>query len=154
MGLGSRGCALLVVASGWLAGCADNNLSLRAARTQQNAATVLAYLDTVYNRHEVDQAFQRYVGPVLREHSAWQGSGIESPRAALVRRMAEPTAPTRIEIEHSIAQGDLVAVQSRQLHAAGAAQVAGSSSFDLFRLAKGRIVEHWSVSEVLPVSGP
>jgi predicted SnoaL-like aldol condensation-catalyzing enzyme len=153
MGLNSR-CALLLMASAVLVGCADSTLTLRAARAQQNSAIVLAYLDTVYNQHEVDQAFKRYVHPALREHSDWKSPGLESPRAALLRRIGEPTAPTRIEIEHSIAQGDLVAVQSRQVHAPGAAGVAGYSSFDLFRLAHGRIVEHWSVSEVLAGAAP
>lgn len=153
MGLRLR-CALLVVASTVLAACVDSSLSLRAARSQQNAAVVLAYLDTVYNHHEVDRAFQRYVHPLLREHGAWQEGNAESPRAALARRMAEPAAPTHIEIEHSIAQGDLVAVQSKQLRNVGATAVAGRASFDLFRLSRGRIVEHWSVSEMLPASGP
>jgi predicted SnoaL-like aldol condensation-catalyzing enzyme len=153
MVLGSR-CTLLVLASALLVGCADSTLTLRAARTQQNSAIVLAFLDTAYNQHEVDQAFKRYVHPALRDHSARQATGQESPRAALLRRISEPTAPTRIEIEHSIAQGDLVAVQSRQVHTVAPGALASATSFDLFRLAHGRIVEHWSVTEALPLSGP
>jgi predicted SnoaL-like aldol condensation-catalyzing enzyme len=153
--MGRRGIAAVwFVASGLLAGCADTTLTLRAAQAQQNSAVVLAFLDTVYNKHEVDQAFQRYVAPSLREHGDWHAAGAESPRTSLVRHIGEPGAPTHIEIEHSIAQGELVAVQSRRMRPASTGLVPTAASFDLFRLARGRIVEHWSVSESLATPGP
>jgi predicted SnoaL-like aldol condensation-catalyzing enzyme len=41
----------------------------------------------------------------------------------------------------------MVAVQSSLGHTREGRDVAGGARFDLFRVARGRIIEHWSLSE-------
>jgi predicted SnoaL-like aldol condensation-catalyzing enzyme len=132
---------------GLLAGCAESTLTLRAARAQDNSAVALAFLDTVFNKHEVDQAFKRYVGPGLRDHAAGPANAFDGARTALLRQVAGVGQTLRIDIGHSIAQGDLVAVQSSLARTVEGRELPGGTRFDLFRVSRGRIIEHWSLSE-------
>jgi predicted SnoaL-like aldol condensation-catalyzing enzyme len=130
-----------------LAGCAENTLTLRVARAQQNSAVALAFLDTVFNKHEVDLAFKRYVGPGLRDHTVGPAAAVDAARLALLRQVSGGGASLHIDIARSIAQGDLVAVQSTVARSREGQEAAGIARFDLFRLARGRIIEHWSLVE-------
>ena len=132
---------------GLLSACAENTLTLRAARAQQNSAVVLAFLDTVFNKHEVDLAFKRYVGPGLRDHTVGPAVAVDAARVALLRQVNGAGDSLHVDIAHSIAQGDMVAVQSTVGRTAEGQDAAGIARFDLFRLARGRIIEHWSLSE-------
>jgi predicted SnoaL-like aldol condensation-catalyzing enzyme len=138
---------VLLGLSGLLAGCVESTLTLRAARAQQNSAVALAFLDTVFNKHEVDQAFKRYVGPGLRDHGAGPAMAFDGARATLLRQLAGAGDSLHIDIANSIAQGDMVAVQSSLVHTREGRDVAGGARFDLFRVVRGRIIEHWSLSE-------
>jgi predicted SnoaL-like aldol condensation-catalyzing enzyme len=138
---------VLLGLSGLLAGCAENTLTLRAARAQQNSAVALAFLDTVFNKHEVDQAFKRYVGAGLRDHGAGPATAFDGARTALLRQVAGVGNTLHIDIANSIAQGELVAVQSSLMHTVEGRDVADGARFDLFRVIRGRIIEHWSLSE-------
>jgi predicted SnoaL-like aldol condensation-catalyzing enzyme len=133
---------------GLLAGCAETTLTLRAARAQQNSAVALAFLDTVFNKHEVDLAFRRYVGPGLRDHTVGPAAAVDGARVALLRQVTGGGDTLHIDIAHSIAQGDMVAIQSNVAGATESQAAAGTARFDLFRLSRGRIIEHWSLSEV------
>ena len=148
--------ALLVLAlAGALTACATTDALPRAARAQQNTAVVLAFLDTVFNKHEVEQAFKRYVGPSYRQHNPAVADGTAAAVRALTQLTHELAPQLRLEVKRTIAQGDLVAVHSRYVSnpAAGGAAAAGGRGqavVDIFRLERGRIVEHWDVSQEIP----
>lgn len=143
MGVGLAGAAL--------SGCATTGAAAREARAQQNTAVVLAFIDTVFNKHEVDQAFRLYVGPTYRQHNPGIGDGIDAARQFLTRLTHETYPDMRQEVKHTVAQGDFVAVHSHGTRSAADREAGrGSALLDLFRLEHGRIVEHWDVIESIP----
>jgi predicted SnoaL-like aldol condensation-catalyzing enzyme len=136
-------CSTIVAASG----CATSAL-LEQELTKTNTQTVLAFEETVYNKHEVQQAFEHYVGEGFVEHDArlaaagrgGDGRAAERAYRALIAR--EPADAHRV-VTRSIAQGELVATQS--LWNRGARTGNAVSVVDIYRLREGRIVEHWDV---------
>ena len=131
--------------------CATNGPTARALRAQQNTAVVLAFLDTAFNKHEVEQAFKLYVGPVYRQHNPHVADGIEGAVSALTHLTREVYPELRQDVKRTVAQGDLVAVHSRYTHsAADRAGSGGEAVVDIFRLEHGKIVEHWDVVEDVP----
>jgi predicted SnoaL-like aldol condensation-catalyzing enzyme len=137
-----------------LVACSSNAPLMRAARAQQNAAVALGFIDLAINRGEVDRAFHLYVAPGFREHDPRLGG--DATGAALRRVLASGAAGLRQEVQHTVSQGDLVAVHSRAAHpdAAPAAAVSGGVAIvDLFRMEHGLIAEHWRVAEAQAGAG-
>ena len=121
-----------LAAAALLAGCADTGVMLRSARAQQHSAVVLAYLDTLHNRNDAAQAAHLYLAPVFHDHSP------------------AVTVAGRIEVLHTVAQGDLVSV-----HLRGAADANGVrlALLELFRLYQGKIVDRWAMTGADEPSG-
>jgi predicted SnoaL-like aldol condensation-catalyzing enzyme len=133
-----------------LAACASNG-SLRAVRAQQNTAVVLAFLDTVFNKHEVEQAFRLYVGASYRQHNPNVADGVDGAVRALTQYTHEIHPELRQEVKRTVAQGDLVAVHSRYIPtSADRERGSGQAAVDIFRLEHGKIVEHWDVLQDIP----
>ena len=150
--MGHRRLALLAVTClCTLAACSTTGAVSRAAVAQQNTAVVLAFLDTVFNRHEPEQAFKLYVGPYYRQHDPKLEDGAEAAIRALTQLTRELYPELRQEVKRTVAQGDLVAVHSRYLRsAAEREQGSGRAAVDIFRLEHGKIVEHWDVVQEVP----
>ncbi|MFM2287394.1 MAG: hypothetical protein RL684_537 [Pseudomonadota bacterium] len=117
--------AFALLAAAAVAGCANTGVVLRSARAQQHAAVVLAYLDTLYNRHDTQQAAHLYLAPVFHDHSP------------------DVTASGRIEVLHAVAQGDLVSVHARVVPGTGGERRA---LLELYRLYQGKIVDRWAMA--------
>ncbi len=145
-----RNWSLLLLACA-VSACASTGPTARALRAQQNTAVVLAFLDTAFNKHEVEQAFRLYVGPDYRQHNPHVADGVAGAVSALTRLTHEQYPELRLEVKRTLAQGDLVAVHAR--YTRSGAERAGSSGeavVDIFRLEHGKIVEHWDVAEEVP----
>jgi predicted SnoaL-like aldol condensation-catalyzing enzyme len=142
---------LVVLLSVALTACASTGPVARAARAQQNTAVVLAFLDMVFNRHDVEMAFKLYVGPEYRQHNPAVADGRAGAIQGLTRLTHELYPELRQEVKRTVSQGDLVAVHSRYLRTAGDRSSArGLAVVDMFRLEHGRIVEHWDVTQEIP----
>ena len=142
---------LLLLLACAVSACASTGPTARALRAQQNTAVVLAFLDTAFNKHEVEQAFKLYVGPYYRQHNPHVPDGIDGAVSALSHLTREVYPELRQDVKRTVAQGDLVAVHSRYTHsAADRAGSGGQAVVDLFRLEHGKIVEHWDVVEDVP----
>ena len=140
-----------IVSACMLAACASSGAVPRAVRAQQNTAVVLAFLDTVFNKHEVEQAFKLYVGPNYRQHNPDVPDGATAAAQALTKLTHEQHPQLHQEVRRTVAQGDLVAVHSRYLSgAAGGEHGSGQAAVDIFRLEHGKIVEHWDVVQDVP----
>ncbi|HEV7432882.1 MAG TPA: nuclear transport factor 2 family protein [Steroidobacteraceae bacterium] len=137
---------LLGLLTGVLAACTTTGAVSRAAVAQQNTAVVLAFLDTVINKHEVEQAFKLYVAPQYQQHNPAVADGNVAAMQALTHYTHDLYPELRIEVKRTVAQGDLVAVHSRYIkHTADRANGRGQAVVDIFRLEHGKIVEHWDV---------
>ena len=139
-------CALL-----GLSACATTGAVVREAKAQQNTAVVLAFLDTVFNKHEVEQAFKLYVGQSYRQHNPNVADGVAGAVQGLMRLTHDIYPQLRWEVKRTVAQGDLVSVHARyQRNAADGEAGRGQAVIDLFRLEHGKIVEHWDVVQDIP----
>jgi predicted SnoaL-like aldol condensation-catalyzing enzyme len=143
-----RGCALWLVVAAALAGCSATSATLRSAAAQQNTAIVLAFLDTVYNKHEVEQAFRLYVAPTYTQHRRGAPLGNEATIQALMHLTHEVYPQMKQDVKRTVAQGDLVAVHSVYIrNQADRESGGGQAAVDIFRLERNHIVEHWDVRE-------
>jgi hypothetical protein len=62
--------ALMVGVAATTTGCATSRALIDAEVARTNTHTVLAFEETVFNKHQVKEGFERYVGPNCRQHSA------------------------------------------------------------------------------------
>ena len=150
--LKSLSCALIGVTACLLPACASTGAVARAAKAQQNTAVVLAFLDTVFNKHEVELAFKLYVGPVYRQHNPNVADGIDGAVKGLARLTHEIFPEMRQQVKRTVSQGDLVSVHAHySRNAADREAGSGQAVIDIFRLEHGKIVEHWDVVQDIPV---
>ncbi len=99
------------------------------------------FIDLLYRRRQVRAAFESCV---VREGFLDHG-GFRS-RASAMAVLAPQLAPERqlVQVLHTVFEGDIGMVHLASAEAAGAAPQA---RVEIFRIAQGRIVEHWSVAE-------
>lgn len=136
--------AVAIVASG----CVASTVSLRQELVTSNTQTVLAFEETIYNKHEIREGFEHYVGPIYREHDPRIGDGRDAAIRSLTQLVTRFPG-SRLAIQRTLAQGNLVAVQLQwRAHAQGAH---GFTRVDVYRLENERIVEHWDVTEEVPI---
>jgi predicted SnoaL-like aldol condensation-catalyzing enzyme len=114
-----------------------------------NTQTVLAFEETVYNKHEVREGFEHYVGPIYREHDPRIADGKE-PAIRTLTQLVALFPGSRVTIRRTIAQGNLVAVQLLWMQQPE--QSGGIVRVDIYRLENARIVEHWDVAQQMPAT--
>jgi len=133
-------------------GCATPRFLIDAETARTNTHTVLAFEETVFNKHQVREGFERYVGPGFRQHSAMLPDERDATISVLSHLLNSEYPASRLTVERTVAQGDLVAVQVLWKQAPG--EVGGVARVDIFRLQDSRIVEHWDVEqEIAPKPG-
>jgi predicted SnoaL-like aldol condensation-catalyzing enzyme len=143
----TRALALAAFAAA-VSGCAASTAALMQERAKSNTQTVLAFEETVFNKHQVQEGFEHYVGPIYREHDPHGADGRDAAIHALTQLITQ-YPNSRVTVARTIAQGNLVAVQLVwTLQAAPQT----SARIDVYRLEEGRITEHWDVTEALPGS--
>jgi predicted SnoaL-like aldol condensation-catalyzing enzyme len=110
-----------------------------------NARVAASLLDLAFNQRQVAAAFDRYVGPTYTQHNPTVPNG----KAEAVKTLSEglKTMDVHYDIKRVIADGDLVAVHS---HVTVGAKDRGMAVVDIFRLERGKIVEHWDVVQQVP----
>jgi len=130
-----------------MSGCATTAvLDQELAKT--NTQTVLAFEETVFNKHEVGQAFAHYVGPTFRQHDPPLPGGRNAAMAAYQNVVTHAYPNSRLNVQRTVAQGNLVAAQGLWERDPG--RVPTIAEVDIYRLENGRIVEHWNVAQERP----
>ena len=112
----------------------------------KNKAVVLAFLDTMVNQRNVDKALDLYVGDEYIQHNPGMPTGKEASRQGF-KAMMEQMKDASMSIKRVIAEGDLVVTHAHGLRYKGDR---GIALMDMFRLEKGKIVEHWDVIQEIP----
>ena len=102
--------------------------------TSQNKQLVAEATDAFFNRHD-PTAVDRYVGSSYTQHSALIGNGPDALRQ-LVASLGEGASYENMRL---FGDGELVAAHGRYTGFGATPLVA----FDIFRVADGKLVEHW-----------
>ena len=113
---------------------------------ERNKKTVVAFFTRAFNDHEPGDAVAKYVGSQYIQHNPNTPDGaaafIESTKQLIAQ-----CPNLSVEIKRVIAEGDLVVTHDLVRLAPGDRGLAG---IDIFRLEKGKIVEHWDARQPVP----
>jgi predicted SnoaL-like aldol condensation-catalyzing enzyme len=132
-----------IVLGGFLA---LTSASAAFADATANKQLVMAAFDLLFVQHKVDQAVDTYFDPGYIQHNPMAATGAEPMRAFFKGfYAANPTAS--VKIDHVLADGDLVAVHYLTKIKP---EDRGFMACDIFRVAGGKIAEHWDVVQPVP----
>ena len=119
-----------------------------AADTPQEAANkraVLAFYDAALNKLDFAAA-SAYLGAGYKQHNPTAADGPEGLKGFIT--FLKTTYPqTHSEIVRSFADRDYVILH---VHAVRTPGTAGNAIVDIFRLDKGKVVEHWDAVQPIP----
>jgi predicted SnoaL-like aldol condensation-catalyzing enzyme len=117
-----------------------------AADPVANKALVMAAATMLFQQHKVDQAIDSYFAPDYIQHNPMVQSGA-APMRAFFKKFYADHPDSTIEISHVLADRDLVAIHYRfRVNR----QDRGMAVVDIFRVANGKIAEHWDVGQPVP----
>jgi predicted SnoaL-like aldol condensation-catalyzing enzyme len=131
-----------LIAVSWPFFALDSYASVEA----QNKRTVEAFYDLAFNKHRPQDAMKLYVGEKYIQHNPNVGDG-KQPFINFFSAFFPKNPEASAEIKRSIAEDDLVVLH---VHSKLNRQDRGRAVIDIFRLANGKIVEHWDVAQ--PIS--
>jgi predicted SnoaL-like aldol condensation-catalyzing enzyme len=110
-----------------------------------NKANVRAYYETAFGG-QPELAVKLYLGPKYIQHNPQAGDG---PAAFIqfVHNLRDEYPELRLNIKRIFAEGDFVITHAHLILKPGDP---GQALADFFRLASGKIVEHWDVIQSVP----
>jgi predicted SnoaL-like aldol condensation-catalyzing enzyme len=109
-------------------------------------AAAVGLLDMAFNQRKVAAAFEKYVGLYYRQHNPAAPEG-KAPAVEILSKWVAATPTIRYDMKRVISDGDLVVVHS---HVTMNPTDRGLAVVDIFRVQKGKVVEHWDVSQPVP----
>jgi predicted SnoaL-like aldol condensation-catalyzing enzyme len=116
-----------------------------SAQEQANKKAVIAFYDAALNRLDYGAAAQ-FLGDGYKQHNPTAADGKEGLKAFLA--FLKTNFPqTHSEITQSFADGDYVILR---VHAVRTPGTLGNAIVDIFRLDKGKVVEHWDSVQPIP----
>ena len=140
---------LVVLAGALLTGCASVDRSQAeasrlATSTAANKKLVVDFYRTVFIEKRVVEGFERFVAPQYIQHNPLLATGREAAVKFLGPRV---TRESITDIKRVIAEGELVVLH---VHSRTSLNDRGRAIIDIFRVADGKIVEHWDVIQPVP----
>lgn len=115
----------------------------------QNKQAAVRFLELVV-AGKIDEAYEKYVSSGGKHHNPYFAAGFPALKQAMEENQAQ-YPKKRLEVQHALADGDLVAVHSRlTLRPGEAAMIV----VHLFRFADGKIAELWDCGQALPADSP
>ena len=113
---------------------------------EPHTRTVLAFYDLAFNQGNPREAVARYVGPVYTQHNPLAPDGAEA-FIQFVEGFRAQFPQLHVDVKRTVAAGDLVVTH---VHLTLGPEDRGSAVMDIFRLDRGKIVEHWDVVQPIP----
>lgn len=120
-----------------------------ALHLKENKAVVVAFYNKALNDKDADAAIAM-MGPTYTQHNARIADGKEGFRQFITAfKQKYPDSHSRIV--RVFAEGDYVILHVHMVREPGSR---GEAVMDIFRLADGKIVEHWDVLQQIPDNIP
>jgi predicted SnoaL-like aldol condensation-catalyzing enzyme len=116
------------------------------AASEKNKKIVRDFYDMALNQKKPEEAVSKYVGKVYRQHNPNAGDGPEA-FINFVKGFVKQYPELHFDFKRFIAEGDLVVVHS---HLKVNPSDRGTAVMDIFRVDKGKVVEHWDVLQQIP----
>lgn len=148
LGLGF-GAAIAFLLTGAVSTSLEAASDQHAARTEATRALAHKFLVHEYDREDMEGAYHRYASRDFIQHNPHIGNGTTA-HAAFFRRMERASGGPvkRFNVtDMLLVDGDLFAVYH---HAYLGKDDPGRIFVDIWRVANGRIVEHWDVIQPIP----
>jgi len=115
-------------------------------RTEYNREIVRSFVDDVLINGQLNRLEHYVDGECYTEHNPRIGDGLPALRSALSDPASNDGNTIQYDRIHRIlAEGDFVLTVSE-----GSLNGVHSSFYDLFRVAQGKLVEHWDTTETIP----
>ena len=129
-----------------LAAClfAGSALAGNTAKEEANKKLVTEFYEKVLNQKDI-AAIDKYVGP-YRQHNPMALDGAEGLKG-YIAYLRESAPQFKAEIRKVLADGDFVILH---VHAVPAPGARGLAIVDIFKVANGKLVEHWDVIQEIP----
>lgn len=129
-----------------LAACApETEVPAMTDANAANRAAVTDFARLFYTERDVRGAFATYVAEDYTQHNPGIADGRAAAVALLEPMFSEPSREFRIK--QILVDGDMAVIH---VHAIPAPGERGASVFDMYRLADGKIVEHWDAIQPVP----
>ena len=133
-----------VLAAGLLLGGAA---SAETAQERANKQAVIEFYNKALNDKDYAAA-SRYLGDRYTQHNPTAKDGPEGLKG-FIQFLRDKFPQSHSDIVQSFADGDYVILHVRSIRTPG---TAGRAIFDLFKLEKGKVVEHWDAVQDIPAS--
>src|ERR1700675_3647820 len=95
--------ALMVGVAATTTGCATSRALIDAEVARTNTHTVLAFEETVFNKHQVKEGFGRYVGSTFKQHNPMLPDGKDAAIMALSNVLTNVYPGSRKIVKRTVA---------------------------------------------------
>ena len=112
---------------------------------EANRTLVLTFYDQFFNRHEPDEA-ATVIADNYRQHNPEVPDG-KAPFVDYFTGFFKDNPNSKAKIVRSATEGDLVYLH---VHSTNGTNDRGQAVVDIFKVQKGKIVEHWDVIQDVP----
>jgi predicted SnoaL-like aldol condensation-catalyzing enzyme len=124
-----------------------NHLSHRAcAQAEKNKQLVLTAYQGLFGDHDLT-VIDKYWAKDYIQHNPYMADGRDSVRAYVIKLGIENWPKTRVRFLRVAAEGDLVFIQTVQPRTEQSPEMV---IVDIFRVADGKLAEHWDTMQAVP----
>ena len=116
------------------------------ADVNANKLLVIEFYDLAFNRHQPAEAAAKYIAPRYIQHNPGAPDGAQI-FVTFFESFFQTHPNAHVQIKRVLADGDLIAVHA---HWSRDETDLGSAVMDIFRIADGKIAEHWDVVQPVP----
>ena len=114
---------------------------------QSPKSVVLEFYKLALEQFNPKDAFEKYASADFVEHSADIAGGTRDAAIAFLKDLIARFPAPKWKIVRAAAEGDLVFLH---VHVTPAPDDRGVAIVEIFRVANGKIVEHWDVIQMVP----